>query len=135
MYATFVSISKEDFNEYLIQDAPKVIKKFVNSCSDEDFIECYCIKLPNDRNTGYLYDELWLVDCCVENGGMIPLVVQNINTSSPYAFWECGIYPDIDEDDEDSVNPELNVDGVKELVNDEYVKVVDKILRTIYKLE
>jgi hypothetical protein len=57
---------------------------------EEDFIEIEVIGLKNEREC--YYDQLYLVECEVDGvWGSIPVVLENINTSSGIAMWSCGL--------------------------------------------
>jgi hypothetical protein len=131
MFVPSVSISKEDFESYLMNDASKNIKNFVNNCDEDDFIECKVLSLKNECE--WMYDELWFVDTCKEGGGYEVLLKQNINTSSPFAAWECGIYPDIDEDDEEEIEYNTyTIERLLDLIRPNYRELIEKLLKKKY---
>ena len=84
-YLRSTTITKEDFKYALEDCAPKELKKWVASLDEEDFIEIQVCGLKNERVC--YYDELYLVECCVDGvWGNIPVVLENVNTSSGIAM-------------------------------------------------
>ena len=115
-------INKESYNEYIKKNAPKKLNKIINKYDDEDIIECYTIGLPNSHPC--YYDVLFVFPVEVDT---IPVVIQNINTSSCFAMWNSNIYCD-EENPEDTNDVELIElvgkgwrKGLKKVLNDEYI--------------
>jgi hypothetical protein len=98
-YLKSTTITQEDFKYALEDCAPKQLKKWVASLDEEDFIEIQVCGLKNEKE--WLYDELYLVECCVDGvWGNIPVVLENVNTSSGIAMWSCGLEYREDEEGE-----------------------------------
>jgi len=95
-YNSAVMIDKSGYNEYIRKYAPKQLDKIIDAIDDEEAIYGYTIGLPNSRQC--FYDQLWLIEAGNE---YIPVLIQDINTSSGMAMWSCGIYPDDEGDEED----------------------------------
>lgn len=89
-YIRSATIRREDFDYAIKEHSPKELKKWVASLDDEDYIEIQTIGLKNEK--AWLYDELYLVECCIDGvWGNIPVVNTDINTSSGIALWSCNI--------------------------------------------
>jgi hypothetical protein len=106
-YLRSTTITQEDFKYALWDCAPKELKKWVASLDEEDYIEIQVCGLKNEK--GWLYDELYLVECEVDGvWGNIPVVLENVNTSSPLALWSCNLeYREEDEYEEGEELPAL----------------------------
>jgi hypothetical protein len=114
-----LTIDKKDYNEYIRSNSPKQLNKIIDKRDDEDFIEAYTIGLPN--SSPVCYDQLWLIDA---GDKYIPVLIQNINTSSYFALWSCGIYHD-----EDNVEDiKWSIDELIDFVGDEWRNGLKKIL-------
>ena len=74
---------------WLLKDhAPKCLMEYLNTLTEGDeYVECETIGLKNEYPDEY--DELWLVEG--KDDEIIPVIIANINTSSPIAMWSCGI--------------------------------------------
>ena len=84
------TLEKDDLLSMMYEDCSKKIKNFIKTLNEEDYVECYSIGLFNKCPTEY--DDLWLID--INDDGFAPYVRQNINTSSRYSMWKCGICGD-----------------------------------------
>ena len=106
-YLRSTTITQADFKYALWDCAPKELKKWVASLDEEDYIEIQVCGLKNEK--GWLYDELYLVECEVDGvWGNIPVVLENVNTSSPLALWSCNLeYREEDEYEEGEELPAL----------------------------
>ena len=93
-YITRGYLSKEFFNEYLLEHT-KYGKK-VNKIFDEfdEHISCYVLSL-NDKfkRKGY-YGNLWFIDINLSDGTYLPIYVDCVNGSSCYALSMCSFYDD-----------------------------------------
>jgi hypothetical protein len=135
MYISETTITKEDFNNYIADNADKKIKEFVKKCDDEDYLECKRVSFEGREK--WLYDELWFIDINDKDGGYAPVIIQNINTSSAYAMWTSCLY-DRDDDEEDEEEEaqsleEVNFDTILNLVSNGYKKSLENLLNTYYK--
>ena len=115
MYLNEFCIDKSDYNEYIRRYAPKKLDAIIDGLDDEDMIEGYTLGLSNSRNC--FYDQLWLID---SPNGYIPVLIENINTSSGMAVWTCGIYRD--------VKGEISLDDIIEMVGEGWRKGLRKVL-------
>ncbi len=135
MYISETTITKEDFNNYIADNADKKIKDFVKKIGDEDYLECKRVSFEGRQK--WLYDELWFIDINDQNGCYAPVIIQNINTSSPYAMWTSSLYDrdDDEEDDEEEAQSleEVNFDTILNLVSNGYKKSLENLLNTYYK--
>jgi hypothetical protein len=118
-----ITISKENYVEYITRYADKRIDKFFEKMDDDNYVEGYLFKLPNSRDC--FYDELWLFDTNDE-GGFAPVVIQNINTSSCHSMWCCNFDDYCEEDDWDLENLLRMVGngwkkGLKKVIEEEYI--------------
>ena len=118
MYLNEFCIDKSGYNEYIRRYAPKKLDAIIDGLDDEDTIEGYTIGLSNSRN--WLYDQLWLID---SPNGYIPVLIQDINTSSGMAGWSCGIYRDEEEE-----KGEISLDDIIEMVGEGWRKGLRKVL-------
>ena len=96
------------WNKYIIKNVPSHIRKNIEKIwkdfDDNDFddndkcINYMVIGLPSDLQC--CYSELWLLDLELvnEQSKYYATIIQNINTSSPYALERCYMQSD-DEDD------------------------------------
>ena len=127
MYPIPINIFKTDYFEYITNNAPKKIDKFFEKIddADEEPVFGYLIKLPN-LHPAY-YDELWLLDINDETG-FAPILIQNINGSSPHAAWSC----DFERDDDQEV---WDLKKLIEYVGDGWKKGLQKVMEKEYKKE
>jgi hypothetical protein len=120
---TTVIIYKSGYNEYIRDNAPKQLNKIIDKIDEEDIIEGYTIGLPN--SSPVCYDQLWLINIRDE---YIPVLIQNINTSSYFALWSCGIY----QDENDPEDMELSFDELIDFVHEDWRKGLKKIIQAEY---
>lgn len=118
-----VMFDKTGYNEYIRRNAPKQLDKIIDELDDEDCIEGYTIGLSNSRPT--YFDQLWLIDT---PNGYIPVLIQNVNTSSYFAMWVSDIYCDEEEEDE----TEWSLDDVINFVGNGWGKGLKKIIEKEY---
>ena len=94
------SIDKSFFDDFI---RSHVQKNLQNRCDkmleDYELIEYYSIGCKSDRVA--CYSELWFLDInmdniCKEKGVLLPIYIQDINTSSPYSLAR---YDDNQDDD------------------------------------
>ncbi len=136
MHILDTTISKEDFNNYLASHANKEIKDFVKRCDDEDYLECKRVGFEGREK--WLFDELWLIDIGDKNGGYTPLIIQNINTSSPYAMWTSCLFnreddeEEEEEEDENKTSEKVNFDIILDLVTKGYKRSLENLLNKNY---
>lgn len=135
MYISETTITKEDFNNYIADNADKKIKDFVKKISDEEYLECKRVSFEGRQK--WLYDELWFIDINDQNGCYAPIIIQNINTSSPYAMWTSCLY-DRDDDDEEvqsleENSDEVDFDTILNLVSNGYKKSLENLINTYYR--
>lgn len=123
-YISAVSIDKSGYNEYIRSNAPKQLNTIIDALDDEEAIYGYTIGLPNSRQC--FYDQLWLIEAGDE---YIPVLIQNINTSSCFAMWSCGIYHDDEGDEEDR---EWTLDRIIEFVGEGWRKELRKVIEKEY---
>jgi len=120
-YPTSFFIDKSGYNEYIRSHAPKQLNKVIDELDEEDVIDGCRIGLPN--NCAWRYDCLWLIDAGKE---FIPVLIQNINTSSEMALWSCGISPEEDDEIEWSFDELINYVGeswqisLKKIIQEKY---------------
>lgn len=122
-YISSVVIGKSGYNEYIRRNAPKKLDKIIDATDDEEAIYGYTIGLPNSRPC--FYDQLWLIDA---GDKYIPVLIQDINTSSCFAAWSCSIYQDEDDDEKE----ELSLDNVIEMVGEGWRKGLRKVIQEEY---
>jgi len=123
-YISSVSIDKSGYNEYIRRYAPKKLDKIIDEIDDEEAIYGYTIGLSNSSPA--FYDQLWLIDA---GDQYIPVLIQNINTSSTMALWSCYIYQDEDDEEE---KEELSLDNVIEMVGEGWRKGLRKVIQEEY---
>ena len=123
-YISALSIDKSGYNEYIRSNAPKQLNTIIDALDDEEAIYGYTIGLPNSRQC--FYDQLWLIEAGDE---YIPVLIQNINTSSGMAMWSCGIYPDDEGDEEDR---EWTLDYLIDFVGEGWRKNLKKVIEVEY---
>ena len=70
---------------------------------DEMGVEYRVVLWGNPTDYITEYSELWFLDCEPEEGYYYPVIVREINTTSPYAMSRCGMDRDPQEDDEESL--------------------------------
>jgi len=117
---TSVIIDKKGYNEYIRYNSPKQLDKIIDALDDEDLIKGYTIGLPN--SSPVCYDQLWLIDT---QDKYIPVLIQNINTSSYFALWSCGIY--CDEDEVEDIK--MSIDELIDFVGDEWRNGLKKVIQ------
>lgn len=122
IYYTKGSFTLEQFNDYIKNNLSTKEYKFLNNIwqNDEDtLIDFISITMPNEK--GYMYNELLLLDIRFQECSYLPVYIENINTSSPYAFMRS-------EFDEEIETMELY--DLKELIMKNYNidKIVDIVL-------
>ena len=119
-----ITIDKEHYMDYIKRYADKKITKNVV----EDYLECYVTNLPNGSGRQEYYDELWLfnfdVDC---DEYFAPVLIQNINGSSPRAMWFSSIVEDV----EDELNI-LNLVELSKIIKNGYRKSLIDIIQKEY---
>ena len=115
-----VYITKAEYKQFITQYAPKKIDEFVeNSYDDEDNFECFRIALWNSHPC--YYDELWLFD---GGNGYMPVLIQNINGSSPMAMWSSTLFHSNEE--------EINETELYNLVGKGWCKGLKKVIDKEY---
>jgi hypothetical protein len=131
-YIRSTTITQDDFKYALEDCAPKQLKKWVASLDEEDFIEIEVIGLKNEREC--YYDQLYLVECEVDGvWGNIPVVLENINTSSGIAAWSCGLdFREEEEYEEGEELPALTYRQVAKRCRKEWVKGTEAFLYNNY---
>lgn len=122
IYYTRGSFSFEQFNDYIKDNLSTKEYKFLSniwSNDEEAFIDFISITMPNEK--GYMYNELLLLDINSEECSYLPVYIENINTSSPYAFMRSSF---------DEENETMELDDLKELIMKNYNidKIVDIVL-------
>ena len=125
------AINKSDFNTYLRLDSNNTIINYIDTLEeDEDEYNIYCMKINLNGNYSYTYHELWLIDV---NDSYIPLIVEDINTSSPHALWSSSLIND-HSDDEITDDEFTDDDGkdkdfyrIIQLVNKKYENFIKNI--------
>jgi hypothetical protein len=121
-YPISTCIFKKDYFEWITRYSPSKVDKFFNELDEEDYVNAYLIMLDNTKE--WLYDELWLLE--VENV-YIPVLIKNINGSSPHALWSSSINED-DQSIEWTLNDLINNVGtvwqkcLKQIMETEYEK-------------
>lgn len=125
-YPRSVTINKSGYNEYISRNASKRLDDIIDTLDDDDAICGFTVGLPNSHAA--FYDQLWLIDA---GDHYIPVLIQNINTSSCFAMWSCGIYPDEDEEDE----TEWSFDELINFVGEKWRKNLRKALEADYTFE
>ena len=118
-----VTIDKLGYNEYIRDNAPKQLNKIINTFDDEDIIEGYTFGLPNSNPV--CYDQLWLINTEYQ---YIPVLIQNINTSSYFALWSCGIY----QDENDAEDSEWSFEELINFVSEDWRKGLKKVIQKEY---
>ena len=116
-------IDKSGYNEYIRSKSPKQLNKIIDELDDEEAIYGYTIGFSNSRQCHY--DSLWIIDAGKE---YIPVLIQNINTSSYFAMWCCGIYQD--EDEENQI--EWSFEDLIEFVGEGWRKTLRKVIQEDY---
>jgi hypothetical protein len=102
------SMDKDFFTEYIREHIQTNLQKKCDKILEEiDFIEYYSIGLKSDRIA--CYSELWFIDIInLSNNKYLPVFIQDINTSSPYALSRCNM---IDNEEEEEKNTEDDTEG------------------------
>ncbi len=118
-----ITIYKSGYNEYISDSAPKQLNNIINTFDDEDIIEGYTFGLPNSNPV--CYDQLWLIDAGYQ---YIPVLIQNINTSSYFALWSCGIY----KDENDTQDQEWSLEELIDFVSEDWRKGLKKVIQEEY---
>jgi len=110
-YSFFTEYIKDYMHNYVLKKLDKIWKDLdVNDI----FIDYKLVSLPGHKD--YMYSHLWLLDLDLEEicGTYYAVLIQNINTSSPYSMVKCSF--DIDEDEND-VNSNLTINEIVDLVS------------------
>jgi hypothetical protein len=116
---------KQHIDEYIKNSMSykqyKLLLDLWNKTGDE-YIEFKSIGVSNPN--GYTYNELFLFDIGCENGKYMPIYVQNINTSSPYALMRL----DTNYDNED--DNFMSIEELKDMIIKEYdiKKICDLVI-------
>ena len=120
-HSFFITYIKDYIPSYIMK---KLSNSWINIDIDTDdkFIDYKLISLAG--HTDYTYTNLWLLDLEISDivGTYYAILIQNINTSSPYSMVKCSF--DIDEEDEDDNYLTINqiVDMVCKYNNKEKIK-------------
>jgi hypothetical protein len=99
------SIDKSFFDDFIRSHVQKNLQKRCDKMlEDNELIEYYSIGCKSERVA--CYSELWFFDInmdniCKEKGVLLPIYIQDINTSSPYSLARC-YYNQDDDDDVDN---------------------------------
>ncbi len=110
------SIDKSFFNDFI---RSQVQKNLQNRCDkileDYEMIEYYSIGCKSDRVA--CYSELWFFDInmddiCKEKGMLLPVYIEDINTSSTYSLARCYYNQDDDNDDNQDSNNYKTIDEI-----------------------
>jgi hypothetical protein len=89
------SMDKIFFDEYIRIKCNKNLQKKCNKIlEDYDFIEYYSLGLKSDRIA--CYSELWFLDINLNDNKLLPIFIENINTSSCYSLARCSMDNDDD---------------------------------------
>jgi hypothetical protein len=117
------SMDKTFFDEYIrhqiISSGCK--KKCDKILEDFEFIEYYTIGLKSDRVA--CYSELWFLDINLDDNKYLPVLIEDINTSSYYSLSRCSMDNDYDED-----NNYKTIDEILELCPIDVKETVYNIL-------
>lgn len=118
--------TKEHIDEYIKNSmSDKQYKIFINLWNDtkEEHIEFKSIGVSNAN--GYTYNELFLFDVGCENGKYMPVYVQNINTSSPYALMR--LETDYDNEDDNF----MSIEELKDMIMKGYdvIKICNLVMK------
>ncbi len=102
------------YEKYLVNKLGKKLvsfieKKFSDTDKEDRFIEGYSITF--DSELSCCYNELFLLDVGFDDNKFLPIIVDGINTSSPYALTKCSI----DSYDEDDIH-EKTKEEIKEMI-------------------
>ena len=94
------NIDKSFFDEYIKDHVQKNLhNKCNNILNNYEFIEYYSIGLKSNRVA--CYSELWFLDINLKDNKLLPVYIENINTSSCYSLCRCNQTEGSDNDDED----------------------------------
>ncbi len=110
-YLNSASIDKDFFDNYIKDHVQKNLhNRFDKIFENNDFIEGYSVGVKSNRVA--CYSELWLLDIDIkEKGTLLPIFIEDINTSSYYSLARCNMV-----DDNESIN-EYYYKSLEELVN------------------
>ena len=102
-----------------------VEKMWSNQLEHSDkLIDYMCFQFVNTEincPNGYIYNELNLLDICSHDNLYLPVFVENINTSSPYA--QAKVYWDDDDDNNDDDEKLMEINAILDLIIPGYDKV------------
>jgi hypothetical protein len=116
------SMDKTFFNEYIRNNVQKNLQKKCDKIlEDFEFIEYYTIGLKSDRVA--CYNELWFLDINLADNKYLPVLIENINTSSCYSLSRCSMDVDYDED-----NNYKTLDEILELCHTSVISQVANII-------
>lgn len=92
------SMTKSFFDDYIKHHINKGnnLQKCEKILEDYEFIEYYSIGLKSDRVA--CYSELWFLDINLNDNKCLPILIEDINTSSYYSLSRCDMDIDYDED-------------------------------------
>jgi hypothetical protein len=123
IYYTTGSFNREYIDEYIKGSmSNKQYKILTNIFQEfEEYIEYKSFTISNSN--GYSYNELFLFDINSQDNKYMPVYVQNINTSSPYALMR------LETDYEDEEDKYISIDEFKNLIMEGYD--IDKICSLI----
>lgn len=120
MYYTTGTFDYNFYNEYLKNNMSKksarLVEKIWTSISEssDKQVDYICFQFGNPN--GYMYSELILLDICDSNNLYLPVFVENINTSSPYAlarlYYDDDDNNNYDNDDNDNYDNDDNDDNI-----------------------
>jgi hypothetical protein len=129
MYAINVNFQKEDFDNYLKNDAIKNIKDYFEDVEDDEYFEGKIIYLENKDSSIICFDLLFLIDMHLKNGGYAVIYIKRIKSNSEFGLWLSGIVNDEDDEEEEEDKEAQSLEVLK-LVNHAYKPSVEKILNT-----
>jgi hypothetical protein len=119
-----ITISKENYFEYITRSAPKKVDKFFEKMDDEDCVNGYLIKLPSYFPA--CYDELWLFDLEDQTA---PVLIKGINGSSEHALWCCNFEDYCEEEGEEN---SLDLENLIRMVGNGWKNGLQKVMEAEY---
>ena len=103
------------FNDYIKEFIQKNLLNICNKILEEnDYIDYYSIGIKSDRVA--CYSELWFLDVNMENvckdkDVLLPVFIQDINTSSYYSLSRCNM-----DYEDDNDNPDSNYKTIEDIL-------------------